>query len=211
MDYKRFMCLCSGLTLICSIILLGCNKLCTVDDPIRTEESFLQEFRKYLAERGRPNLLLVQLKKAEVYCKDSKFIETLGIYEICHSLDDRIHPGDLLMRRSHYEGSEQQLYNLDLWVDRSPCSGGGASLDFFPLQDDDIEFIKEERLVPNDPNTKRRLYYVRDLVPMTLSNLYPIVSSQMTNNQKASFTNAIKAYFVTRDEYRRRKPSVMPR
>ena len=196
--------------LFCSIMLGGCNKLCEEDDPIRTEESFLQEFRTYLAESDSSNLLLVQSKKGEVYCKDGKFIETLGIYEICHSFDDRIHPGDLLMRRSHFEGNEQTLYNWDLWANGRPCGCGGRSLNFFLLDDDDIEFIKEERLVPNDPSSKRRLYYVGDLVPMTLSNLYPIVSTQMTKNQKASFTNAIKAYFIAKEEYRKRRKPIDP-
>jgi len=204
MDYRRIICVCAALTITVSVMLVGCIEQISSDDPIRTEESFLKEFREYLAERGNPNLILARFKKAEVYCKDSKFIETLGIYEICHSFDDRIHPGDLLMCRSHFEGNEKTLYRWDLWTKRGTYSGG-ESLDFFPLNDDDIEYIKEERLVPNDPNTKRRLYYVRDLVPMTLSNLYPIVSSQMTKNQIGSFTNAINAYFVTKEEYRKRK------
>lgn len=203
MDYKRLIGVCSGLALVCSVILGGCNKHYKEDDPIRNEESFLQEFRAYLAERGNPNLIIARFKTSEVYCKDSKFIETLGIYEICHSFDDRIHPGDLLMRRSHFEGNEQMLYRLDLWLKGTTC-GGARSLEFFPLKDDDIDYVKEERLVPNDPNTKRRLYYVRDLVPMTLSNLYPVAIGQMNDNQVKGVENAINAYFALKEEYRKK-------
>lgn len=198
------MCVRSALTLIYSVLLVGCSKHQNEDGQIRTEESFLQEFRLYLAERGNPNLLITRFKTSEVYCKDSKLIETLGVYEICHSFNDRIHPGDLLMRRSHFEGDEQTLYRWDLWAKRTPYDGG-RSLAFFPLKDDDIEYIKEERLVPNDPNTKRRLYYVMDLVPMTLSNLYPIAIGQMNDNQVKGVENAINAYFALKEEYRKKK------
>jgi len=206
MDYKQLMLSFTSLPLILSLMVGGCSKHRN-DDPIRTEESFLQELREYLSVRGNPNLIIARYKTSDVYCKDGKFIETLGTYEICHSFDDSIHAGDLLLRRSHFEGNEQTLYRLDLWVKGTP-SGGGRSLEFFPLKDDDIDYIKEERLVPNDPNTKRRLYYVRDLVPMTLSNLYPIVSGEMSENQTASFTNAVKAYFGTKEEYRKRKATI---
>ena len=114
MDYRRIICVCALLTITFSVMLVGCIEQLSSDDPIRTEESILKEFREYLDERGNPNLILVRFKKAEVYCKDSKFIETLGIYEICHSFDDRIHSGDLLMRRSHFEGNEQKLYSWNL-------------------------------------------------------------------------------------------------
>lgn len=205
MDYRRINLVCAALTIMFLVLLMGCHEQMSDEYPIRTEESFLKEFREYLAERGSPNLILTRFKNAEVYCKDNKFIETLGIYEICHSFDDRIHPGDILMRRSHFEGKEQNFYCWNLWANESPCCRKEALLDFFPLKDEDIEFIKEERLMPNDPNTKRRLYYVRDLIPVTLSNLYPIVSTQLTTKQKKSFANAISAYFVIREEYRNKK------